>query len=332
MSSGAGQRLAGFRVEYTLLTLPPGTTVGATSCLDTPEDCCVGSSGSSGSGSGSLGCAAFDADWPDTLDLVVSGATNPDCSGTFTLTWDGWRYLLERSLVDPPDCVDLAQDPGPYTLTYLLEEWDGGIRFRMTLEGSVQVYGEAVADDLAGTCCPAIDLVGSVDYPCCGLGTLDIGISGACAGGSSGSSGSGSGGTVTVECCPDALAETVYATLGSNVDCTCLEGVVIPLVWDAAYPTGEVSPGAWVGEDASAGSCGHKLTLVWYCGGGGLAGCNDMRLDLIWDDGASCMGSAKGTGPDTCTCSPPEFVYTMLLDGSGCGCEGSGSIQVTITE
>lgn len=294
MSSGAGQRLAGFRVEYTLLTLPPGTTVGATSCLDTPEDCCVGSSGSSGSGS--LGCAVFSDDWPDTLDLVVSGATNPDCNGTFTLTWDGWRYLLERSLVDPPDCVDLAQDPGPYTLTYLLEEWDGGIRFRMTLEGSVQVYGEAVADDLAGTCCPAIDLVGSVDYPCCGLGTLDIGISGACAGGSSGSSGSGG---VSTPCLEQVIPETLYLTLtkvGEGCACAPAGGVV-----ELTYTGPPVGEGwhEWTGSFSFPCGTTDTLTFIFACNPGITDPCESFPWVL----------SITGSPFD---CGPPSFTFDPL--------------------
>jgi hypothetical protein len=62
--SGAGPRIdlvtnvcplspSGFRVEYTPVTLPPGSVLGKPFCLDNPSDCCSGTGTGTGTGSGS---------------------------------------------------------------------------------------------------------------------------------------------------------------------------------------------------------------------------------------------------------------------------------------
>lgn len=124
-SVGTKTLQVGTNVEYRLLTLPPGTTVGAAFCEEDPTDCCDagttgsgGGSGSGGSGSGVTCCGGHNG-IGTTVTVTFTNVLAFSCADgvTMTLTWNGTRWNGSSVwLCNGMDSItlDLYCTPDPY--------------------------------------------------------------------------------------------------------------------------------------------------------------------------------------------------------------------------
>src|SRR5207249_3689328 len=129
-------------------------------------------------------------------------------------------------------------------------------------------------------------------------------------------------GTTTTPCCSGInIPGKLYATIANSIGCPCLDGMVVPLVYD---PTGTPDNGVgWWGQ--STACSGNVLTLELACGipdgtgahdncsGFSLFGkCTNLALGtdnlLIGESGTGGHYSLPASGI-ACACSPFSIVF-----------------------
>lgn len=130
--SGAGF-VTGVTVEFTPITLPPGSTIGTAFCSTNLSNCCSSGSGS-GSGGGTTTVSCCPNALPTTLHLSYGSITGPCSSSyglptTIPLTWNGSGW------VSPAYPCPVGS--GTF-LTFALTCFGGGIGWRLsTVAGAI---------------------------------------------------------------------------------------------------------------------------------------------------------------------------------------------------
>ena len=121
-------------------------------------------------------------------------------------------------------------------------------------------------------------------------------------------------------CCPNAFPLTLHATLADDVGTPCASGT-IALTYDAGSQK-------WTGS-GSFGSCGHPISLSFYCPPGNTQ-CTQLLLDVHWPDG--CGLDQAGMIPSTCVCNPLTVQYLLPVP-IGCGGNPPNPIAtITVTQ
>ena len=119
-------------------------------------------------------------------------------------------------------------------------------------------------------------------------------------------------------CCTQGIPRTVHATLGDTVQ-NCISGT-IALTFNRTTQK-------WSGT-GPIGTCGHNVTLDFYCAAGGTD-CTGLRLDITYPDG--CAPNFTGGQPlPGCSCSPLNIIYVFRNVGD-CANQTQQSPRVTIT-
>jgi hypothetical protein len=121
----------------------------------------------------------------------------------------------------------------------------------------------------------------------------DDGGSGSGSGGSgSHSGGGGGGGSTVVACCASPVPETLYATIQNVSGCACLDGLVVPIVFNGLNMwAGQVAActGFYVIVQMPCGAYAPGFSLTVFCHNIAVgAGCGGTGRDVVADGGGSC--------------------------------------------
>lgn len=145
------------------------------------------------------------------------------------------------------------------------------------------------------------------------------------------------------DCCPDlALPDTLYAEITAwyavlGGDCTCLDGIIVAMTWNATL-------GYWEGDyTTSCGDGGVTLTFSLVCISGGF-GLSILGYGTCLGGFFDCgiQGTDSGVTGDIVSCDPLEMYYYHLAysvfipSGSsrfcgGCGSSGGCDLDITVT-
>ncbi len=157
-------------------------------------------------------------------------------------------------------------------------------------------------------------------------GTFVVDDDGCCYSSSSSSSSSGGAPTVTNSCCSNPIPETLYATLGT-CSTTCYTPQTITLTW---VPVS----GWWAGSTTFYNSClayNETVTLHLYCSYNGSIGGYAYTLSYSCNLplGGSSTSNWTWSFPPTSSCSPVDFIFSIIGGVAGC-CQNSDGSEYTI--
>lgn len=149
--------------------------------------------------------------------------------------------------------------------------------------------------------CQPSDWVGPAD---CG----DLGDDSGSGSEVSGGGGGGGGGGVVVDCCGNALPDTLYVSTSGSGTCGVISAA--PITWNGSR---------WVGSTAF-GTCGRTISFEFYCAGTTL---NDLKLDVSYSD--ACM-SPQTLNFQFGACDPLDVRFRQNVNQACYSSPGAGFI------
>jgi hypothetical protein len=123
------------------------------------------------------------------------------------------------------------------------------------------------------------------------------------------------GGGLQTSCCSNPFPATLHATISDRGNAACA-ATTIALPYDAAAQK-------WTGT-GPLGSCGHDITLSFYCGLRNL-----LYLDVHWPDG--CGLDQGGATPSAQVCNPLTASYQIAIPFPCGGSPPSAQANVLVT-
>jgi hypothetical protein len=122
----------------------------------------------------------------------------------------------------------------------------------------------------------------------------------------------------TAGCCSNSFPSTLHATLGDTV-VNCISGTIALVYNNTTHK--------WTGT-GPIGSCGHNVTLDFYCDPAGTD-CTGLRLNITYPDG--CAPNFTGGQPlPGCVCNP-LFVKFVFRNVGDCANQTQMSPSVMVT-